>query len=68
MLRPAFDPGEGVHVECAGLLILAQRAQISREPAGRGECVGVVVTQHSAEASQGVVLKLAGLLVLAKGS
>jgi hypothetical protein len=36
---------EGVLVECAGLLILAQLAQIGCEPAGRGEGFGVVVAQ-----------------------
>ena len=61
-------PGQGVLVECAGLLILAQRAQIGGEPAGRGEGVGVVVAQHAAEAGEGVVLELAGLLVLAQRS
>ena len=57
-------PGQGVLVECAGLLILAQLAQVGREPAGRGEAVGVVVAQHAAEAGEGVVLELASLLVL----
>src|SRR4051812_47066060 len=35
--------GEGVLVECAGVLILAQLAQIGGEPAGRGEGFGAVV-------------------------
>ena len=60
--------GQGVLVECAGLLILAQLAQIGGEPAGRGEGVGVVVAQHAAATGEGVVLKLAGLLVLAQRS
>ena len=101
--------GQGVLVECAGLLILAQLAQVGGEPAGRGEGFGVVVAQHrrrrvrvsfwswracwcspreprvrprrlaersvygvvlaqdSAAAGEGVVLELAGLLVLAQG-
>ena len=61
-------PGQGVLVECAGLLVFAQRAQVGGEPAGRGEGVGVVVAQHAAEAGEGVVLELAGLLVLPQGS
>ena len=53
--------GQGVLVEFAGLLILTQLAQVGREPAGRGEGVGVVVAQHPPEAGEGVVLELAGL-------
>jgi hypothetical protein len=53
-------------VECARLLILAQWAQIGREPAGRGEGFGVVLAQNPAEADEGVVLELACLLVLAQ--
>ena len=59
-------PGQGVLVECAGLLILAQRAQIGGEVVGRGEGVGMIVAQHPAEAGEGVVLELAGPLVLAQ--
>ena len=61
-------PGQGVLVERAGVLVLAQLAQIGREPAGRGQGVGVVLAQHSAEAGEGVVLEFAGLLVLAQRS
>ena len=60
--------GQGVLVECAGLPILDQLAQVGREPVGRGEGFGVVVAQHAAEAGEGVVLELVGLLVLAQGS
>jgi hypothetical protein len=60
--------GEGVLVECAGVLILAQLAQIGGEPAGRGEGFGAVVAQHAPATGEGVVLKLAGLLVLAQRS
>jgi hypothetical protein len=60
-------PGQGVLVERAGLLILAQLAQVGREPAGRVEGVGVVLAQHAAEAGEGVVLELAGLLELVQG-
>ena len=59
--------GQGVLVEGAGLLILAQLAQIGREPAGRGEGFGVVLAQGAAEPDEGGVLELAGLLVLAEG-
>ena len=44
----AEDPaaaGEGVLVEVAGLLVLAQRAQVGGEVVGRGEGVGVVVAE-----------------------
>ena len=58
----AATPGEGVLVEGAGPLVLAQFAQIGREPAGRGEGLGMVVAQHAAEAGEGVGLELAGLL------
>ena len=62
----AVAPGQGVLVECAGLLIFAQRAQVGREPVGRGEGIGVAVAQYPAKAGKGVVLELAGLLVLAQ--
>ena len=58
--------GQRVVVEFAGLLILAQLAQIGREPGGGNEGFGVVVAQDSAEADEGVVLELTGLLVLAQ--
>jgi hypothetical protein len=38
-------PGQGVLVECAGPLILAQLAQVNREPAHCGEGIWVVVAQ-----------------------
>ena len=59
--------GQGVHLECVGLLILVQLAQIGLEPAGRGEGFGVV-TRHAAAPGEGVVLELVGLLVLGQGS
>jgi transcriptional regulator with XRE-family HTH domain len=59
-------PGQDVLVEGAGLLIVVQLAQIGGEPAGRGERFGVVLAQHTAEAGEGVGLKLSGLLVLAQ--
>ena len=65
----AEDPaaaGEGVLVEVAGLLVLAQRAQVVGEVAGRGEGVGVVVAEDAAAAGEGVLVEGAGLLVLAQ--
>ena len=60
--------GEGVVLELAGLLVLAQGSEGEAEDAGRAQCVGVVLAQDSAAAGEGVVLELAGLLVLAQGS
>ena len=57
-------PGEGVLVEGAGRLVLAQGVQVGCEPAGRGEGFGVVVAQHATEAGEGVILELAGLLIV----
>ena len=51
-------------VHLAGLLVLAQRAQVSGEVVGRAQGVGVVITEHPAVADQGVLAELAGLLVL----
>ena len=65
----AQDPaaaGEGVLVEGAGLLVLAQRVQVDGEVVGRGEGVGVVVAQDPAAAGEGVLVEGAGLLVLAQ--
>ena len=59
-------PGEGVLVQLAGLLVLAQREQVDGEVAGRGEGVGVVVAEHPPAAGEGVLVQVAGLLVLAQ--
>ena len=49
-------------------MIFAEFAEIGREPACRGKGIGVVVAQDSAAAGQGVVVELAGLLVLTQRS
>jgi hypothetical protein len=49
------------------LLGLAGQTQVGREPAGRSEGFGVVLAEHAAEAFEGVVLELAGLLMFALG-
>ena len=41
----------------AGLLVLAQRAQVDGEVVGRGEGVGVVVAQDPAAAGEGVLVR-----------
>ena len=45
---------------CAGLLVLAQRAQVGGEVVGRGEGVGVVVAEDPAAAGEGVLVELRG--------
>ena len=60
--------GEGVVLELAGLLVLAQRSQGEAEEAGCAQCDGVVLAEDSAAAGEGVVLELPGLLVLAQRS
>ena len=62
------EAGEGVVLELAGLLVLAQRSQGEAEEAGCAQCFWVVLALDSAAAGEGVVLKLAGLLMLAKRS
>ena len=57
---------EGVLVEGAGLLVLAQPAQVAGEVAGRGEGVGVVLAQDPPAAGEGVLVEGAGLLVVAQ--
>ena len=41
----AAAPGQGVLVECAGSLVVTQPPQASRQVGGRGEGVGVIVTE-----------------------
>jgi hypothetical protein len=60
------EAGEGVVLESAGLLVLAQGAQRATEEAGDAQCVGVVLAEDSAVAADGVALQLPGLLVLAQ--
>jgi hypothetical protein len=48
--------------------MLAQLAQIGREPASRGEGIGMVIAQDSTEAGEGVVLESECLLVLTQRS
>ena len=57
--------GEGVLVQVAGLLVLAQPVHIGGEAAGRGE--GVVVAEHPSAPGEGVLVQVAGLLVPAQG-
>ena len=64
----AAEAGEGVVVELAGPLVLAQGSQGEAEEAGRAQCVGVVLAEDAAAAGEGVALKLSGLLVLAQRS
>ena len=66
LAQDSAEAGEGVVLEVAGLLVLAQRFQGEAEEAGCAQCYGVVLAQHSAAAGDGVVLELTGLLVLAQ--
>ena len=43
-----------------------KRLQVDGEVAGRGEGVGVVVAEDPAAAGEGVLVEVAGLLVLAQ--
>jgi hypothetical protein len=63
-----FDRFDVEIVWVSHLLGLAQLAQVGGEVVSRGEGVGVIVAQHAAEPGEGVVLELAGLLVLAQQS
>ena len=63
LAQHAADAGEGVVLELAGLLVLAQGSQGEAEEAGCAQCFGVVLAEDSAAAGDGVALELAGLLV-----
>jgi hypothetical protein len=57
---------EGVLVECASLLVVAQRVEVDVEVMGGGESVGVAVAEYAAGASEGVLVECARLLGLAQ--
>jgi len=59
--------GQGVLVEIAGLLMLTQITQFGREPAGRGEGVGMVVTEFVAPDTVGAFERRHRGLRLASG-
>jgi hypothetical protein len=58
--------GQGVLVELAGILMLAQRAQAGGEIVGQVQSGGVVIAHHPAVAAQGVLVEFVGLLMLAQ--
>jgi hypothetical protein len=62
----AQDPSaadEGVLVERAGLLVVAQRVQVAGEVVGRAEGLGVILAQDTAITGQGVLVEGAGAQV-----
>jgi hypothetical protein len=61
----AASASEGVLVELAGLLDLAQLAEIGGQVVRGGERVRVVGTEDAAAALEGVLVEFASLLVLA---
>jgi hypothetical protein len=48
------------------LVLTTQDTEVGDEVAGRVQGVGVVLTQYLAEAGEGVLVEVAGLLVLAQ--
>ena len=52
----AAAAGQGVLVQLAGRLILAQVPQVGGEIGRRGQGAGVVVAEGAAEAGQGVLV------------
>jgi hypothetical protein len=63
-LHPAASR-EGVLVEFAGLLVLAQRGQVDRETVRGGEGAGVVAAEDATASGKGGLVELARLVVLA---
>ena len=64
--QDAAATGQGVVVQVAGGLELAERAQVDGQVMGGVQGVGVVVAQHAAATGQGVVVQVAGGLELAE--
>ena len=62
----AAAAGQGVFVQLAGRLILAQVPQVGGEVVRKGQGVALVVAEHAALAGQGVFVQLAGRLILAQ--
>jgi hypothetical protein len=58
--------GEGVLLEGAGLLVVAQHVQVECEAPGRGEGIGVILAQQTAAAGEAVLAEDAGLPVVAR--
>ena len=57
-----------VLLQLAGPLMLPQRPQIGGEVAGRGQGVGVVLAEHPTAAGKGILIQLAGPLILTQPS
>jgi hypothetical protein len=64
LAQRSAEAGEGVVLELAGLLGLAQGSQGETEDAGCAQCVGVVLARNCAAAGDGVVQELPGLLMV----
>ena len=62
----AAASGEGVFVEVAGPLVVAQLGEVDGEVVGGGEGVGVVVAEGAAASVEGVLVQFASPLEFAQ--